>query len=67
MVSDIVGNVSFDDLTEKTFVEYLDILKRIMNDDERKELMFKLKNTNNEEEKIKISKRLTELVKGSVK
>ena len=67
LVNNIVGSVSFKDLDEQEFIEYLQAIKDIMNNDERKELMNELKRTQDEVKKMEISKRLTELVKGSVR
>lgn len=67
LVNNIVGSVSFKDLDEQEFIEYLQAIKDIMNNDERKKLLNELKNTKDEVKKMDLSKRFLELVKGSVK
>ena len=67
LVNNIVGSAETIELNEKSFLEYIQSLKSIMNEEERKKLMLELKNTQDDTRKIEITKKLTELVKGSVK
>ena len=67
LVNNIIMNSNLEELEEKEFCEYLIAVKKIMNDDERKQLMIELKNTTDDMKKIDLSKKLMELVKGSVK
>ena len=67
IVNNIIGNVDYKELDEKHFLELLNVLKDIMNKEERKMIMEELKREQDEIKKIELSKRLTELVKGCVK
>ena len=65
-VNNIVGSANTLELEEKLFLEYLQAIKNIMNDEERKKLMQELKSTTDDRKKIEITEKLAKLVKGSV-
>ena len=67
LVNNIIGKVNENDLNEKTFMEYINCVKEILNKEERERLTNELKLETDINKQIEISKLLTELVKGSVK
>lgn len=67
LVNNISGEISFDKLDEKTFLEYIRAIKDILNKEERERLKLELKNETDMNKKILLSNKLLELKKGSVK
>ncbi len=66
-VNNIINNVKEDELSEKRFNEYISKINEILNKEERIELLKALKVETDINKQLELSKRLTELVKGSVK
>jgi len=67
IVNNISGSANFEELTEKTFIEYLNAIKDILNKEEIKKLKDALKMETDINKKVEISKKILELKKGSVK
>ncbi len=65
-VNNIVGSAISEELSEKTFLEYIDKVNEILNKDARKKLIEELKYEKDDDKKLEKVNRLTELVKGSV-
>jgi len=62
LVNNICGDIEFEELDEKIFLEYLDCIEEIL-DNEKKELLFiELANTTDVNEKVRIGKEITKLV-----
>jgi DNA primase len=66
LVNRIIESTNVMDLDEKIFLDYIDTLRVIINNEERKKLLSELKKETDIKKKLEISKKLTELVKGSV-
>lgn len=67
LVNNISGSVNFEELEEKTFIEYLNAVKDILNKEEIKRLMESLKKETDINKQVEISTKILELKKGSVK
>jgi len=67
LVNNISNSISFNDLDEKEFLEYINALKDIINKEEIKKLKEELIRETDINKQVLISKRITELKKGSVK
>lgn len=67
LVNNISNNANFEELDEKTFIEYLNAVKDILNKEEIKKLKEALKNEKDINKQVEISKKILELKKGSVK
>jgi len=67
LVNTISGSVNFEELEEKTFIEYLNAIKDILNREEIKKLKESLKKETDINKQVEISKKILDLKKGSVK
>jgi len=67
LVNNISGSVTFSELEEKTFIEYLNAIKDILNKEEIKKLKESLKVETDINKQVEISRKILELKKGSVK
>lgn len=63
MVHNITNRVEFEELNDKIFLEYLYQIRKILDAEEIKRLKGLLKTVTDENEKIKITNEITELVK----
>jgi len=67
LVNNISGTINFEELEEKTFIEYINVIKKILNREEIDRLKQELKVEMDINKKVEISKKILELKKGSVK
>lgn len=67
LVNNICGSISFEELEEKIFIEYLNAIKDILNKEEIQRLKLELKKETDINKQVEISKKILELKKGSVK
>lgn len=67
LVNNISGSASFDELEEKTFIEYINAVKEILNKEEIIRLKELLKKETDINKKVEISEKIREIKKGSVK
>ncbi len=62
----IIREFANEDLSHEKFIEYLNMMKQKLNDDEIKEVLSQVKNEIDMDKKLKLMERLTKLKKGSV-
>jgi len=67
LVNNISGTVNFEELEEKTFIEYINAIKGILNREEIEKLKNQMKLETDINKKLAISEKILELKKGSVK
>ena len=66
LVNVICGNIDLVELDEKVFLDYIEVIKDILNKEERQKLIKELKMETDINKQLELSEKLKELVKGSV-
>ncbi len=62
----IITDLTEEELDHSKFVEYINLMKKKLDDEEIKEILIKIKNEFDIDKKIKLMERLTKIKKGSV-